>query len=123
MKHVGQKQDRFEQFLSLWAKIVLLLFNVFLTFYPLSLSFLAVKFETCQQKEEVSFESSDPKFSIGPDGSLYTEQDVTNLTEPIQFMVTARDSVSKYIWETTVKLALAGHPPSPHINQARTNNV
>uniref|UniRef100_A0A672RYB6 Cadherin-4 n=1 Tax=Sinocyclocheilus grahami TaxID=75366 RepID=A0A672RYB6_SINGR len=64
--------------------IVSLLFNVFL-------SFLAVKFETCQQKEEVSFESSDPKFSVGPDGSLYAEQDVTNLTEPIQFMVTARD--------------------------------
>uniref|UniRef100_A0A672RYM8 Cadherin-4 n=1 Tax=Sinocyclocheilus grahami TaxID=75366 RepID=A0A672RYM8_SINGR len=90
--------------------IVSLLFNVFL-------SFLAVKFETCQQKEEVSFESSDPKFSVGPDGSLYAEQDVTNLTEPIQFMVTARDSVGKSIWETTVKLTLAGHPPSPQIKQ------
>uniref|UniRef100_A0A672RYK3 Cadherin-4 n=1 Tax=Sinocyclocheilus grahami TaxID=75366 RepID=A0A672RYK3_SINGR len=96
--------------------IVSLLFNVFL-------SFLAVKFETCQQKEEVSFESSDPKFSVGPDGSLYAEQDVTNLTEPIQFMVTARDSVGKSIWETTVKLTLAGHPPSPQIKQARTNYV
>uniref|UniRef100_A0A8C1C0G7 Cadherin-4 n=1 Tax=Cyprinus carpio carpio TaxID=630221 RepID=A0A8C1C0G7_CYPCA len=74
---------------------------------------LRLKFETCQQKEEVSFESSDPKFSIGPDGSLYAEQDVTNLTEPIQFMVTARDSMGKYIWETTVKLALAGHPTVP----------
>uniref|UniRef100_A0A673L6S4 Cadherin-4 n=1 Tax=Sinocyclocheilus rhinocerous TaxID=307959 RepID=A0A673L6S4_9TELE len=93
-----------------------LLFNVFL-------SFLAVKFKTCQQKEEVSFESSDPKFSVGPDGSLYAEQDVTTLTEPIQFMVTARDSVGKYIWETTVKLALAGHPPSPHNNQFAGDGV
>lgn len=82
-----------------------------------------MEFETCQQIEEVSFESSDPKFSVRPDGSLYAEQDVTNLTEPIQFMVTARDSVGKYIWETTVKLALAGHPLSPPINQARTNYV
>uniref|UniRef100_A0A8C2KNS3 Cadherin-4 n=1 Tax=Cyprinus carpio TaxID=7962 RepID=A0A8C2KNS3_CYPCA len=82
----------------------------FFTYINNFIYLLVLKFETCQQKEEVSFESSDPKFSIGPDGSLYAEQDVTNLTEPIQFMVTARDSVSKYIWETTVKLALAGHP-------------
>uniref|UniRef100_A0A672RXC2 Cadherin-4 n=1 Tax=Sinocyclocheilus grahami TaxID=75366 RepID=A0A672RXC2_SINGR len=82
-----------------------------------------MKFETCQQKEEVSFESSDPKFSVGPDGSLYAEQDVTNLTEPIQFMVTARDSVGKSIWETTVKLTLAGHPPSPQIKQFAGDGV
>lgn len=104
-------------------RVSLLLFNVFLTIYPLFLSFLAVKFETCQQIEEVSFESSDPKFSVLPDGSLYAEQHVTNLTEPIQFMVTARDSAGKYIWETTVKLALAGHLLSPPVNQARTNYV
>uniref|UniRef100_A0A8C1G750 Cadherin-4 n=1 Tax=Cyprinus carpio TaxID=7962 RepID=A0A8C1G750_CYPCA len=83
---------------------------------------LRLKFETCQQKEEVSFESSDPKFSIGPDGSLYAEQDVTNLTEPIQFMVTARDSMGKYIWETTVKLALAGHPPPPPTHTRSSSN-
>uniref|UniRef100_A0A8C2ECW6 Cadherin-4 n=1 Tax=Cyprinus carpio TaxID=7962 RepID=A0A8C2ECW6_CYPCA len=76
-----------------------------------------VKFKTCQQIEEVSFESSDPKFSVRPDGSLYAEQHVTNLTEPIQFMVTGRDSAGKYIWETTVKLALAGHLLSPPVNQ------
>lgn len=104
-------------------KVSLLLFNVFLTLYRLFLSFLAVKFETCQQIEEVSFESSDPKFSVRPDGSLYAEQHVTNLTEPIQFMVTGRDSAGKYIWETTVKLALAGHLLSPPVNQVRTNDV
>lgn len=78
----------------------------------------AVRFETCQQIEKVYFESSDPKFSVQPDGSLYIQKDVANLTEPIQFMVTARDITDKRIWETTVKLALAGHPPSPPINQA-----
>ncbi|XP_030634245.1 cadherin-4 [Chanos chanos] len=76
-----------------------------------------VKFEDCHHSEGVGFESSDPKFSVAPDGSVYTEQEVTNLSEPIQFMVTARGSLDPHIWETTVKLALAGHAPPPPVNQ------
>uniref|UniRef100_A0A6Q2XG89 Cadherin-4 n=1 Tax=Esox lucius TaxID=8010 RepID=A0A6Q2XG89_ESOLU len=60
----------------------------------------------------VGFESSDPHFAVRPDGSVYAEQEVLNLTEPVQFMVTARGGHDPNIWETTVKLALAGHPPS-----------
>lgn len=78
-----------------------------------------VKFEACHLNERISFESSDPKFSVRPDGSLYAEQDVTNLSEPVQFMVTAQGSKNTQIWETTVKLAIAGHPLPPLINQVR----
>ena len=70
-----------------------------------------VKFEGCLVVELLGFESSDPNFSVQPDGSVYTERDMANLSEPIQFMVTARGrSLETHIWETTVKLALAGHP-------------
>ncbi|XP_060766349.1 cadherin-4 isoform X1 [Neoarius graeffei] len=81
------------------------------------LSSARVKFEACHLNERISFESSDPKFSVRPDGSLYAEQDVTNLSEPVQFMVTAQGSKNTQIWETTVKLAIAGHPLPPLINQ------
>lgn len=74
----------------------------------------AVKFEDCQRNREVGFVSSDPNFSVRPDGTVYAEQEVGNLSEPVQFMVTARGLHDPHIWETTVKLALAGHPhPSP----------
>jgi len=81
------------------------------TLYPLSLplSVSAVKFEDCQRSREVGFVSSDPNFSVRPDGTVYTEQEVANLSEPVQFMVTARGLHDSHIWETTVKLALAGH--------------
>ncbi|XP_063072742.1 cadherin-4, partial [Engraulis encrasicolus] len=70
-----------------------------------------VRFEGCHMVELLGFESSDPNFSVLPDGSVYAEQDVANLSEPIQFMVTARGrSLETHIWETTVKLAPAGHP-------------
>lgn len=58
----------------------------------------------------MGFVSSDPNFSVRPDGSVYAEQELANLSEPVQFMVTARGLHDPHIWETTVKLALAGHP-------------
>uniref|UniRef100_A0A8C6U2Z2 Cadherin-4 n=1 Tax=Neogobius melanostomus TaxID=47308 RepID=A0A8C6U2Z2_9GOBI len=73
-------------------------------------SILKVRFEDCQRSREVGFVSSDPSFSVRSDGSVYTEQEVANLSEPVQFMVTARGLHDPHIWETTVKLALAGHP-------------
>uniref|UniRef100_A0A7N6FLM3 Cadherin-4 n=1 Tax=Anabas testudineus TaxID=64144 RepID=A0A7N6FLM3_ANATE len=92
---------------------------------PLSLSLSAslVKFEDCQRSREVGFVSSDPNFSVRPDGTVYTEQEVANLSEPVQFMVTARGLHDPHIWETTVKLALAGHPhPLPLTKVMRQNS-
>lgn len=60
----------------------------------------------------MGFISNDPNFSVRPDGSVYAEQEVANLSEPVQFMVTAQGLHEPHIWETTVKLALAGHPHS-----------
>ncbi|KAM9524234.1 cadherin-4-like isoform 2-T2 [Salvelinus alpinus] len=80
-------------------------------------SILKVKFDDCQHSKAVDFESSDPNFSVRPDGSVYAEQEVANLSEPVQFMVTARGGHDPHIWETTVKLALAGHPPSVPVSQ------
>lgn len=74
------------------------------------LSVSTVRFEDCQRSREVGFVSSDPNFSVKPDGTVYTQQEVANLSEPVQFMVTARGLHDPRIWETTVKLALAGHP-------------
>lgn len=71
-----------------------------------------MKFEDCQRNREVGFVSNDPNFSVRADGSVYTEQEVANLSEPVQFMVTAQGLHEQRIWETTVKLALAGHPHS-----------
>lgn len=87
----------------------------FLAHRVLTISFICfsfiVKFEGCHVVELLGFESSDPNYSVQPDGSVYVEQDVANLSEPVQFMVTARGrSLETHIWETTVKLALAGHP-------------
>uniref|UniRef100_A0AAY4EAA2 Cadherin-4 n=1 Tax=Denticeps clupeoides TaxID=299321 RepID=A0AAY4EAA2_9TELE len=83
-------------------------------------SILKVKFDACQVTGAVGFESSDPNFSVRPDGSIYTEQEVANLSEPVQFMVTAKGhNLDLHIWETTVKLALAGHPSSTSINPVR----
>lgn len=71
-----------------------------------------MKFEDCQRIRDVGFISNDPNFSVRPDGSVYAEQEVANLSEPFQFMVTAQGLHEPHIWETTVKLALAGHPHS-----------
>lgn len=76
----------------------------------LFLCMTAVKFENCQRSREVGFVSNDPNFSVRPDGTVYAEQDVANLSEPVQFMVTAQGLHDPHVWETTVKLALAGHP-------------
>ncbi|XP_055077790.1 cadherin-4 isoform X3 [Periophthalmus magnuspinnatus] len=75
-----------------------------------ALSSQRVRFDDCQHSREVGFVSSDPSFSVRSDGSVYTEQEVANLSEPVQFMVTARGVHDPHIWEATVKLALAGHP-------------
>ena len=61
--------------------------------------------------------SSDPAFSVRSDGSVYVEQEVANLSKPVQFMVTARGLRDTRIWETTVKLAVAGHAPSIPLTQ------
>uniref|UniRef100_A0AAV2M600 Cadherin-4 n=1 Tax=Knipowitschia caucasica TaxID=637954 RepID=A0AAV2M600_KNICA len=69
-----------------------------------------LRFEDCQRSREVGYVSSDPSFSVRSDGSVYTAQEVANLSEPVQFMVTAKGKHDPHIWETTVKLALTGHP-------------
>jgi hypothetical protein len=76
-----------------------------------------VKFESCLHNREVVFVSSDPAFSVRSDGSVYVEQEVANLSKPVQFMVTARGLRDTRIWETTVKLAVAGHAPSIPLTQ------
>lgn len=77
---------------------------------PLPSVMSTVKFEDCQRSREVGFVSNDPNFSVRPDGTVYAEQEVSNLSEPVQFMVTAQGMHDPRVWETTVKLALAGHP-------------
>eukprot|EP00066_Takifugu_rubripes_P023194 XP_011612460.1 PREDICTED: cadherin-4-like [Takifugu rubripes] len=75
-----------------------------------TLSSERVKFEDCQRGREVGFVTNDPNFGVRHDGTVYTVQDVSNLSEPVQFMVTAKGLHEPRVWETTVKLALAGHP-------------
>ncbi|XP_030230059.1 cadherin-4 isoform X2 [Gadus morhua] len=82
-----------------------------------TLSSERVKFESCLHNREVVFVSSDPAFSVRSDGSVYVEQEVANLSKPVQFMVTARGLRDTRIWETTVKLAVAGHAPSIPLTQ------
>ena len=69
----------------------------------------------------MGFESSDPSFSVRDDGSIYARRELSGLSEPIQFLVTARDAPNAQAWETTVKLALAGPPssPAPTLSQVR----
>ncbi|XP_068172386.1 cadherin-4 [Antennarius striatus] len=83
-----------------------------------TLSSERVRFEDCQRNREVGFISNDPNFSVRPDGTVYTEQEVANLSEPVQFMVTAKGLHDPHIWETTVKLALAGHPHALSLTKA-----
>lgn len=71
----------------------------------------------------MGFVSSDPNFSVGPDGAVYAEQDVSNLSEPVQFMVTARGLHDPHMWETTVKLALAGHPHPLPMTKVRAHRL
>uniref|UniRef100_W5M867 Cadherin-4 n=1 Tax=Lepisosteus oculatus TaxID=7918 RepID=W5M867_LEPOC len=80
-----------------------------------------VKFDDCQGNQRVGFESSDPNFSVRTDGSIYTEHEVAGLSEPVQFMVTAKRPPNMQIWETTVKLALAGQTtPFPSLENQGT---
>lgn len=88
--------------------------------FPFLLS--AVKFEDCQRSREVGFISSDPNFSVRPDGTVYTQKEVANLSEPVQFMVTAWGLHDPHIWETTVKLALVGHLHSLPLTKVTEGN-
>lgn len=90
-----------------------------LSLIPSVCLFCLVKFEACHLNERISFESSDPKFGVHPDGSLYAEQDLMNLSEPIRFVVTAQGSKDPQIWKTLVKLVITQHPRPPFINQVR----
>ncbi|KAF4093666.1 hypothetical protein AMELA_G00004240 [Ameiurus melas] len=76
-----------------------------------------VKFEACHTIQRISFESSDPKFGICPDGSLYAERDVMNLSEPVWFVVTAQGSKDTQSWKTIIKLVITRHPRPHLINQ------
>lgn len=76
-------------------------------------SLSSVKFDSCREDEALGFESSDPSFRVRKDGSIYAERDVSGLLEPVQFIVTARSSPDMPVWETTIKLTLAGHSPPP----------
>ncbi|XP_024125612.1 cadherin-4 isoform X3 [Oryzias melastigma] len=86
-----------------------------------ALSSQRVKFEDCQRSREVGFISSDPNFSVRPDGTVYTQKEVANLSEPVQFMVTAWGLHDPHIWETTVKLALVGHLHSLPLTKIRSD--
>ncbi|KAL7864510.1 hypothetical protein AOLI_G00159300 [Acnodon oligacanthus] len=49
--------------------------------------------------------SSDPRFRVESDGSVYKRTDVlVGLTGPVKFTVTAQ--TNNYIWETTIQLEL-----------------
>ncbi|CAF96546.1 unnamed protein product [Tetraodon nigroviridis] len=54
-----------------------------------------VKFEDCQRSREVGFVTNDPNFGVRPNGTVYAEQDVSNLSEPVQFMVTAKGCTTR----------------------------
>lgn len=80
-----------------------------------------MKFEDCQRAREVGFVTNDPNFGVRPNGTVYAEQDVSNLSEPVQFMVTAKGLHEPRVWETTVKLALAGHPRPLALSKVPSN--
>lgn len=65
--------------------------------------------------------TNDPNFGVRPNGTVYAEQDVSNLSEPVQFMVTAKGLHEPRVWETTVKLALAGHPRPLALSKVPSN--
>ncbi|KAG7319188.1 hypothetical protein KOW79_017662 [Hemibagrus wyckioides] len=73
-------------------------------------------------KERITFQSSNPKFSVRPDGSLYAEQDVKDPPEPIRFTVTARGSKDTRMWTTIVKLVITRHQHHPLINRVSSHH-
>ncbi|KAM9431323.1 cadherin-4-like isoform 2-T2 [Salvelinus alpinus] len=84
-----------------------------------SQSIIKVRFDDCMENEGVVFQSGDARFSVGTDGSIYTQREVAGLSGPVQFTVTA-SGPHTHVWETTVKLAPMGQAtPSPPGNQIR----
>ncbi|KAF5904600.1 cadherin-4-like isoform X1 [Clarias magur] len=79
---------------------------------------MIVNFEACHRNERITFESSDPKFSVRPDGTLYAERDLTDLSEPVRLVLTARGNKHVRIWKTIVNLVIIRHPRS-NLNQVR----
>ncbi|KAB5546036.1 hypothetical protein PHYPO_G00067470 [Pangasianodon hypophthalmus] len=51
-------------------------------------------------------DSSDPRFRIETDGSVYTQREVFTLNTPIKFTVTAHTTDDTHTWETIVQLEL-----------------
>ncbi|XP_033909789.1 cadherin-4-like isoform X1 [Acipenser ruthenus] len=79
-----------------------------------------VKFNDCRENEDVGYESSDPDFKVRTDGSIYAAREVTSLSRPVQFTVTAQGAANPQTWETTVRLAVAGQETSPPEEQELT---
>ncbi|GAA6081894.1 cadherin-4-like isoform X1, partial [Tachysurus ichikawai] len=63
-------------------------------------------FEDCSEKAAVRLDSSDPRFRVEADGSVYTQRDVFTLNTPITFTVTAHSADDTHTWETSVHLQL-----------------
>lgn len=73
-----------------------------------------VKFDDCTGNEGVAFESSDPVFSVRPDGSVFAKASGASLDEAAQFKVTARGPHT-HVWQTVVQVALT-EPPSSQVS-------
>lgn len=73
-----------------------------------------VKFDDCMGNQEVALESSDPVFSVRPDGSVFAKAGEASLDEPAQFKVTARGPHT-HVWQTVVQVALI-EPPSSQVS-------
>lgn len=61
--------------------------------------------------EEVVFESSNPRFGVRTDGSIFATGEGDTLAEPVQFKVTA-SGPHTHVWKTVIQLAPID-PPSP----------
>ncbi|XP_056130216.1 cadherin-4-like [Lampris incognitus] len=77
-----------------------------------------VKFDDCMGNDGVVFESTDPSFSVRPDGSVFAKRYRATLEEPVQFKLTA-SGPHTHVWETVVQLALT----DPLTSQQKTNEV
>ncbi|XP_053338370.1 cadherin-4-like [Clarias gariepinus] len=66
----------------------------------------AVDFDDCLGNRAVRLDSSDPRFRVETDGSVYTQTDVFTLKTPITFRVTAHSADQTHTWETIVQLKL-----------------
>lgn len=79
--------------------------------HPVCLS--PVTFEDCAGNEAVVLHSSDPRFGVRADGSIFAAGEA-NLEEPVQFKLTA-EGPRAHVWETVVQLALIDPPPAPQM--------